>query len=201
MGEFGVYEIIAGETSGSPQCETKTHLEPVNIYLREFCLPTFSLFLQINQPNWNVAILLVFFAILLFAVCWHGCKWLGRKYLSNSNNENEQPMVGDRKMEKKRMRSIDAFRGYVYSVKWKCNIFWKLLFAIFTFNECHYFLCAFCPTWMFNFYPLRNYVTTLYEQFVPLECFIFFRYASHLAPYLITASDETERLSSSSSFP
>lgn len=35
MGEFGVYEIIAGETLENRQCETKTHLEPVNIYLRE----------------------------------------------------------------------------------------------------------------------------------------------------------------------
>lgn len=32
MGEFGVYEIIAGENR---RCETRTHLEPVNIYLRE----------------------------------------------------------------------------------------------------------------------------------------------------------------------
>lgn len=35
MGEFGVYEIIAGETLENRQCETKTNLEPVNIYLRE----------------------------------------------------------------------------------------------------------------------------------------------------------------------
>ncbi len=35
MGEFGVYEIIAGETFENRQCEPLTHLEPVNIYLRE----------------------------------------------------------------------------------------------------------------------------------------------------------------------
>lgn len=35
MGEFGVYEIIADGTVGSGNCESKTNLEPVNIYLRE----------------------------------------------------------------------------------------------------------------------------------------------------------------------
>lgn len=35
MGEFGVYEIVADGTLENRQCETKTILEPVNIYLRE----------------------------------------------------------------------------------------------------------------------------------------------------------------------
>jgi heparan-alpha-glucosaminide N-acetyltransferase len=89
MGEFGVYEFIAKEKD---QCEGRTHLDAVNIYL---------------------PILLVFFALVLFGICWHTIKRFGPKLFSNARkiNKNEQSIMDDKKVEKKRLRSIDTFRG------------------------------------------------------------------------------------------